>query len=150
MTAIPIMNWPATSATEERLSNHKEWEIKQQVKDQSPVIHKVDDTLHSDLSSGNDQFSALNNFWNNAIRYKEIKAKPVVELDTEFSEAKSPETLKKLNRVAFAPVINEEDEDILDWDAYIEAPPPRRSGTIKVRFKYIGRSKPIPIDDPWA
>lgn len=29
-------------------------------------------------------------------------------------------------------------------------PPPRRSGTIKVRFKYVGRSKPIPIDDPWA
>lgn len=151
MTAIPIMNWPATSATEERLSNHKEWEIKQRVKDQSPVIHKADNTLYAELLSiGSDQSSDMNNFWNNSFRYKEIKAKPVAELDTEFSEAKYPETPKKLNRAAFVPVINEEDEDILDWDAYIEAPPPRRSGTIKVKLIYIGRGKPIPVEDPWA
>ena len=119
------------------------------MKDRSPAIHKVDDTLHSDLLSiGSDQFSALNNFWNNSFCYKEIKAKPVAELDTEFSEAKSPETPKKLNRAAFVPVINEEDEDILDWDAYIEAPPPRRSGTIKVKLIYIGRGKPIPGPGP--
>ena len=40
--------------------------------------------------------------------------------------------------------------DILDWDMCIESPPPpKRSGKIKVKFKYVGRSKPIPVDDPW-
>ena len=42
------------------------------------------------------------------------------------------------------------DEDILDWDARIETPPSTRTRKIKVKFKYIGRSKPIPIDDPWT
>lgn len=42
------------------------------------------------------------------------------------------------------------DENVLDWDARIEIPPPRRSGTIRVKLEYKGRSKPIPIDDPWA
>lgn len=48
------------------------------------------------------------------------------------------------------PDITEGVENLLDWDAHIETPPPpKRSATIKVRFKYIGRSKPIPIEDPW-
>jgi hypothetical protein len=39
--------------------------------------------------------------------------------------------------------------DILDWDACIETPPPRPSGTIKVRLHFRGRDEPIPIDGPW-
>ena len=38
--------------------------------------------------------------------------------------------------------------DRLDWDAYLDTPPPRRSGTIKVRLSYRGRGKPIPSADP--
>lgn len=46
---------------------------------------------------------------------------------------------------------NHQEEDLLDWDASIETiPPPYRAGTIKVRLKYIGRSRPIPLKDPFA
>lgn len=40
-------------------------------------------------------------------------------------------------------------QDILDWDAWIKTPPKRPSGKIRVKLKYTGRSKPIPIDCPW-
>lgn len=34
----------------------------------------------------------------------------------------------------------------IDWDAHIENPPkPKRVGKIKAIFKYIGRSKAIPV-----
>ena len=42
-----------------------------------------------------------------------------------------------------------DEEDILNWDAVVVPPPPRRSGTIRVRLIYKGRSKPIPVEDPW-
>ena len=42
-----------------------------------------------------------------------------------------------------------DEEDILDWDVAIVTPPPRPSGTIRVRLKYKGRSKPFPIEDFW-
>jgi hypothetical protein len=38
--------------------------------------------------------------------------------------------------------------DRLDWDACLETPPPRRSGTIKVRLNFLGRGKPLPLADP--
>ena len=40
-------------------------------------------------------------------------------------------------------------EDILDWDAAIVTPPPRPSGTIRVRLIYKGRSKPMPVENFW-
>ena len=43
-----------------------------------------------------------------------------------------------------------EEEDILKWDVAIATPPPRSLGTLRVKLKYTGRSKPIPIEDPWA
>ena len=42
-----------------------------------------------------------------------------------------------------------DEEDILDWDAAILTPPPRPSGTIRVRLIYKGRSKPLPVEDFW-
>jgi len=45
----------------------------------------------------------------------------------------------------------DEPEEILDWDIVIDPPPPpKRSGIIKVRLVYMGRDKPLPIDDPEA
>ena len=41
------------------------------------------------------------------------------------------------------------EEDILNWEVAIETPPPRPSGTIRVKLKYKGRSKPIPLENPW-
>lgn len=43
-----------------------------------------------------------------------------------------------------------DEEDILNWDVAMVTPPPRPSGTIRVKLKYTGRSKPIPVEDPWA
>jgi hypothetical protein len=37
--------------------------------------------------------------------------------------------------------------DRLDWDACLDTPPPRRSGTIKVRLNFLGRGKPLPLAD---
>ena len=53
---------------------------------------------------------------------------------------------KQTQRLAF-PVYDE--EDILNWDAAIVTPPPRQSGTIRVKLIYNGHSKPIPAEDPW-
>ena len=53
---------------------------------------------------------------------------------------------KQKQRLAF-PVYDE--EDILNWDAVIVTPPPRPSGTIRVRLIYKGRSKPVPVENPW-
>ena len=41
------------------------------------------------------------------------------------------------------------EEDLLDWDAAIITPPPRPSGTIRVKLKYKGRSKPLPVETFW-
>ena len=41
-------------------------------------------------------------------------------------------------------------EDRLDWDEAIGTPPSRQHGTIRVILEFTGRSKPDPVDDPWA
>ena len=56
-------------------------------------------------------------------------------------------TNEKQNQYLAFPTYDE--EDILDWDAAIVIPPPRPSGTIRVRLIYKGRSKPIPVENPW-
>ncbi len=53
---------------------------------------------------------------------------------------------KQAQRLTF-PSYNE--EDILNWDAAILTPPPRPSGTICVKLKYKGRSKPFPVENFW-
>ena len=53
---------------------------------------------------------------------------------------------KQKQHLAF-PIYDE--EDILNWDAVIVTPPPRQSGTTRVKLKYKGRSKPFPVEDFW-
>ena len=62
------------------------------------------------------------------------------------TESKNTTSEKPKKRLAF-PVYDE--QDILDWDAAIVTPPPRPSGTIRVKLIYKGRSKPMPVEDPW-
>lgn len=62
------------------------------------------------------------------------------------THSKYTTTKKQKQRLAF-PVYDE--EDILDWDTAIVTPPPRPSGTIRVRLIYKGRSKPMPVENPW-
>jgi hypothetical protein len=44
---------------------------------------------------------------------------------------------------------DQDGEEILDWDAFIETPA-RPSGTIKVSLKYVGRAIPTLFEDPWG
>ena len=62
------------------------------------------------------------------------------------TQSKNITTKKQKQRLAF-PVYDE--EDILNWDAVIVTPPPRPSGTIRVRLIYKGRSKPMPVENFW-
>ena len=43
--------------------------------------------------------------------------------------------------------LSDTEEDLLDWDTAIMPAPPRPSGTIRVKLKYLGRSKPLPIEN---
>ena len=62
------------------------------------------------------------------------------------TQRKNTTNEEQKQRLAF-PTYDE--EDILNVDAVIVTPPPRQSGTIRVKLKYMGRSKPIPAEDPW-
>ena len=62
------------------------------------------------------------------------------------TQSKNTTNQKQKHRLAF-PAYSE--EDILNWDAAIVTPPPRQSGTIRVRLIYKGRRKPIPVENPW-
>ena len=53
---------------------------------------------------------------------------------------------KQEQRLAF-PSYSE--EEILNVDAVIDIPPPRESGTIRVKLIYKGRSKPLPVENFW-
>lgn len=48
----------------------------------------------------------------------------------------------RLHLIASAPHV-ESTEEILDWDAAIVAPPPRRCGKIRARLIFRGRGKPL-------
>ena len=61
-------------------------------------------------------------------------------------QSKNTTNQKQKQRLTF-PVYHE--EDILNWDVAIVTPPPRQSGTIRVKLKYKGRSKPIPVENFW-
>ena len=39
-------------------------------------------------------------------------------------------------------------EEILDWDACIEAAPPRPTRRIRVTLRDLGRDKPLPVEAP--
>ena len=43
-----------------------------------------------------------------------------------------------------------ETPEILDWDFCIEIKPQRPSGTVEADAEFVGRGRPIPLDDPHA
>lgn len=69
-----------------------------------------------------------------------------LSFEENIESVRTQESVNTQQRLVF-PTYDE--EDILNWDAVVIPPPPRRSGTIRVRLIYKGRSKPIPIEDPW-
>ena len=40
--------------------------------------------------------------------------------------------------------------ELLDWDFCIESPPARPSGIVEADVEFLGRGRPIPLDDPHA
>ena len=62
------------------------------------------------------------------------------------TQSKNTTDKKQKKRLAF-PTYDE--DDLLNWDVAIVTPPPRPSGTIRVRLIYKGRSKPMPVKNPW-
>ena len=40
--------------------------------------------------------------------------------------------------------------ELLDWDFCIEKPPTRPSGVVEADVEFVGRGRPIPLDDPHA
>lgn len=113
------------------------------------------ESFHSDLATSTDVGvrTVEDSFWKTPFVYVETKIKLFTDNDTYIAEEPEQEISRFREKVSCASIvspISAEDQDFLEWDVHIETPPPpRRSGTIKARFKYIGRSKPIPIDDPW-
>jgi len=138
-------------------SRHQEWISKQQLRNKSLEITSlpvgIREFVCSDVATltGISEIRVEDDFY--PIFYIEVKTKLATENDTRVHKDYEEELLefqKDIYDDVLGSVI-EEKENLLDWDAYIEIPPsPRKSSTVKVRFKYIGRSKPIPIEDPWA
>ncbi|HCO96002.1 MAG TPA: hypothetical protein DIU00_19030 [Phycisphaerales bacterium] len=114
------------------------------------------ESFQSDLATSTDVGVIIveDSFWKTPFVYIETMIKLFTDNDTCIAEEPEQEISRFREKVSCSSTvlpISVEDQDLLEWDVHIETPPPpHRSGTIKVRFKYIGRSKPIPIDDPWA
>ena len=62
------------------------------------------------------------------------------------TRSKNTTNEKPKKRLAF-PVYDE--EDILNLDAVVYTPPPRQSGTIRVKLIYEEPIEPMPVEDPW-
>lgn len=138
---------------------YQEWTTKRELKRLSTEIFSLfsgkPGFFHSDISTtSGGELTEQNDFWKTPIRYIEVNIDLATENETRIDRDYEKELLEVQRgtlAASITPAIHQVEEELLDWDAHIETPPPPyRSGTIKVRFKYVGRSKPIPIDDPWA
>ena len=61
-------------------------------------------------------------------------------------QSKNTTNKRHNQRLAF---LSYDEEDILNLDAVVYTPPPRQSGTIRVRLIYEEPSEPIPVENPW-
>lgn len=62
------------------------------------------------------------------------------------SSSKGPQT--ELNKCVTE--IDSDVPELLDWDFCIETPPTRPSGVVEADVEFVGRGRPIPLDDPHA
>ena len=63
------------------------------------------------------------------------------------THSKNTTNEKPKKRLAFP---SYDEEDILNLDAVVYTPPPRQSGTIRVKLIYEEPSEPMPVENPWA
>jgi len=156
MTAMPDMLFSSITEADSKLSYGNEWTIKQKVMNRfcgedAPFLD-IFDTQPSDLATQcNEETFCNNNFWKNPFLYRTVGIKLVTEQESrhqEVFERGSLEVIDDITCNSRGPHNYRDNENLIDWDAYIEPPPPHDSITVKVRFKYIGRGKPISIEDP--
>jgi len=137
---------------------YQEWDAKRELKS---LITKIPSLLtgmtecfQSDVATPSGKITEQSDFWKTPIRCIEVISYPTTENETRIDrdyEMELLETQRSALAASITPAIYEAEEDLLDWDAHIETPPPpRSSGTIKGRFRYAGPRKPIPLDDPYA
>lgn len=67
---------------------------------------------------------------------------------SEFSSTYPQEWLLGFLRALYTFAPYQDKEDIINWEVSIDTPPKRPKRTISAKLKHVGRSKPIPIDDP--
>lgn len=67
--------------------------------------------------------------------------------DVSISRTRLSPQQQNVNKFLVSPANRE--EDVLDWDFYLENPPLKPAATIELEFEYRGRSQPIPVTDPW-
>ena len=150
--------WEQITAPKTVLPWRDEWTWKRRCKHESDRLNMYFGERaffgDSDLMSVSESERAFSiDFWKNGIGITEVF---IIHIDTE-NETRSfqeywedvPE-FEKGNDIEEPSVLFVVDENMLDWDARIENPPaPRWSRSLKVRFKYAGRSRPIPIKNSW-
>lgn len=123
------------------------------VKELESLLQGKSEAFSSDVAASTSvtEMVVQSDFWKEPFFCVEIKTNLATENETRVYEAPEQELLRFQESVSRASTISATSEDMLDWDAHIEVPPlPSHTGTIKVSFKYVGRSKPIPLNDPWA
>lgn len=103
---------------------------------QSPIV------ASTGFLVGEEESDTLKRFWQST----EVLLK-FAHPTREEEKSEIPETLTTEQQLPAFPSYNE--EDILNLDAVIITPPPRESGTIRVKLTYEEPSKPIPVEDPW-
>jgi hypothetical protein len=100
-----------------------------------PVGHQAN-FIKSDLKERRGKFlSSPSSDWSNNLPRTPKKV-----------EAIHPQQ-QNVNKFLVSPADRE--EDVLDWDFYLENPPLKPAATIELEFEYRGRSQPIPVTDPW-
>jgi len=86
-------------------------------------------------------------FWEPRVCYVDIKVESATENTTRVRRTYDESLLEYRDAMSrFPSSLNtfEDEEAPMDWDSHIASTPPsRRSWTVKARFRYVGRSKPM-------
>ncbi len=157
MTALPQLNYVATSDLDISPSVWNEWELKQ----------RVGSEIHDFINSTGNENETWQTIYMVPYEPRQMREDRLLTKLTRtewnwkssfprIQTASLPfrafgivRTAKKIDQPKIRPCINVSEEDMVDWDFHVKSPSPRQKGTIKVRFHCQGRGKPLPVDDPW-
>lgn len=141
------------------LSQSEDWLIKQNLfREHNRSFHSIGTVLKSlpllgMMLTDIIKVRSIEGLWKNRLRWVEVDMKLDTDNETCIREINDEVRSRflELSDAESVLLVKEVPEDILDWDAYIKTPPPAKvSGTIKVRFKLVNKSKPSFSEDPWV